>query len=339
MNDPWSLVFGLGSLERNQTFMQTIYEHVFGKVRPFASCHAATAVELADGGLLVAWFGGTEEGHPDTAIWGARRNGSGWSAPVRLAKVADVAHWNPVLFRAPTGTIQLFFKVGLHPTVWHTWATDSADDGATWSDLAELVPGDVGGRGPVKNRPIVLSDGAWLAPASRETSERWSAFVDRSDDSGKTWSASDQLLTHPSITGLGVIQPALWESRPGHVHMLTRSTGGWIGRSDSHDGGRTWAPITPTSLPNNNSGIDLARLADGRLVLACNPVKGNWAARTPLALLISDDNGLTWQRLRDLEMGAGEYSYPTVIPYGDGVAVVYTWQRERIACWLGPLDH
>jgi predicted neuraminidase len=117
--------------------------------------------------------------------------------------------------------------------------------------------------------------------------------------------------------------------------MLARSSGGWICRSDSHDGGRTWAPLHPTDLPNNNSGLDVAQLEDGRLVLACNPVMGNWAARTPLSLFVSGDNGQRWVRWVALETGAGEYSYPSIIPAGDGIAVVYTWRRERIACWSG----
>jgi predicted neuraminidase len=117
--------------------------------------------------------------------------------------------------------------------------------------------------------------------------------------------------------------------------MLMRSTAGWICRSDSHDGGRSWTPAVPTGLPNNNSGIDLARLRDGTLVLAYNPVAGNWAARTPLSLAISRDDGATWRRWRDLEAGPGEYSYPAIVADGDAVTVSYTWRRERIAFWAG----
>ncbi len=317
--------------------MNETHEHLFDDRRPFASCHAATVAALPDGRLVAAWFGGTQEGHPDTAIWGATRTAAGWSPPRRLAKVADVAHWNPVLLQAPDGALHLWWKVGDSPRTWATWTMVSADGGERWSAPRELVPGDVGGRGPVKNRPLVLGDGTWLAPASRETSERWEVFVDRSEDGGRTWAAGAPLPVDQAVTGLGVIQPALWESRPGHVHMLTRSTCGRVCRSDSTDGGRSWSPLAPTELPNNNSGLDLARLPDGRLVLACNPVAGNWAARTPLSLLLSEDNGATWRRWRDLEDGPGEYSYPSVIPVPGGVAVVYTWRRERIACWAGPL--
>ena len=77
----------------------------------------------------------------------------------------------------------------------------------------ELVSGDKGGRGPVRNKPIILSDGTWLAPSSNELKGVWNAFVDLSDDQGKTWSALPFLsVNRDSIKEEGVIQPALWES-------------------------------------------------------------------------------------------------------------------------------
>jgi len=317
-------------------------EHIFADERPFRECHAATLVELPDGRFLVAWFGGTHEKHPDVGIWGATRSAGEWTPPRLLAKIRESPHWNPVLFLSPEGQVHLFFKVGDEIPIWETWRIISADGGETWSEPAELVPGDRGGRGPVKNKPILLSDGAWLAPASlekkvvREDGARygvWDAFTDRSDDAGCTWQASPLVpLDHAGFAGAGVIQPTLWESG-GSVHMLLRSTMGRICRSDSVDGGRTWAPVYPTDLPNNNSGLDLARLPDGRLVLVYNPVPGDWAARTPLSVAVSSDDGATWRRVVDLETAPGEYSYPAVIPTRTGVAVAYTWRREHMCFW------
>ncbi len=309
-------------------------EHIFADDRPHAQCHASTLCRLPSGDFVAAWFGGTEEGNPDVAIWGATRSAAGWSAPRRLAKVDDRPHWNPVLFTAPDGRVHLFFKTGVKVALWETWRQVSADGGNTWSDPQPLVPGDVGGRGPVKNKPIVLADGAWLAPASVEPNKVWDAFTDRSADGGQTWAASPLApIDHTTFQGRGVIQPTLWESAPGRVHMLLRSTCACICRSDSADGGRTWGPVTCTDLPNNNSGLDLAQLADGRLVLVYNPVAGDWAARTPLSVAVSADNGATWQRRFDLETEPGEYSYPSIIAVPGGVAGVYTWRRERIAFW------
>lgn len=321
----------------------------------FNNCHASTLVALPTGDLLAAYFAGLREGEGDTAIWLSRRTGGLWRPPVRAFAQPGLAHWNPVL-HADGARVTLFYKVG--PTVheWITRCATSADGGATWDAPRPLVPGDRSPRGPVKNKLLVLANGAWLAPASVETAQLWDAFVDCSTDGGKTWRRVDVPLEHrddaprdrPGVwRGLsenalwetdldrvfrwdGVIQPTLWESAPGHVHMLLRSTRGCVYRSDSRDGGSRWCAAYATELPNNNSGLDLVHVGDGRLVLACNPVAGNWSRRTPMSLMGSTDNGETWSRLLDLETAEGEFSYPAIIAAGGGLHVTYTWNRKNI---------
>jgi predicted neuraminidase len=232
----------------------------------------------------------------------------------------------------------LFFKVGKTIDHWETWYKISSDEGETWTEAKELVLGDKGGRGPVRNKPIVLSNGTWLAPSSNEKKGVWNAFVDRSEDQGKTWTASPFIdVNRDSIAGEGVIQPALWESLKGNVHMLLRSSAGVICRSDSKDFGRTWSPVYKTNLPNPNSGIDLVKLDDGTLVLAYNRDSKNWGSRSPISLAVSNDNGKTWPTSIDVESGSpdDEFSYPSIIHIGDTVALTYTWKRQRVAFWLG----
>ena len=318
-----------------------LHEHAFTDDRPFASCHASTLVELSSGKTLVAYFAGTHEKNPDVGIWLSRRTPAGWEPPRKVADFGGIAHWNPALFQAPDGRLWLFYKVGHVIPEWQTHVVTSADEGRTWTDPRELVPGDVGGRGPVKNKPILLSDGTWLAGASHEGEAGWRVFADRSEDEGATWQRTEYLpLRDGGEPKRGAIQPTLWESGPGLVHMLTRSNFGQILRADSSDGGRTWCPLYPSGLPNNSSGLDLAKLADGSLVLACTPLwrgEGNPQPRTPLVLLTSTDNGATWSQSVVLEDEPGEYSYPAVIAVEGGVAVSYTWRRERVAYWRGTL--
>lgn len=247
------------------------------------------------------------------------------------------------------GELILFYKVGRLLKDWYTLFKVSQDQGRTWSEPVELVAGDRGGRGPVRNKLIVLADGTWLAPGSTEDGI-WQAFVDRSEDQGGHWTKSggiripdidyssiqavtdsDIPVSEQSFAGRGVIQPALWESEPGKVHMLLRSTEGFIYRSDSADGGRTWCDAYPTSLPNNNSGIDLVKLDNGMLVLVCNPVGVNWGPRTPLVFMVSKDNGRSWSCEFILEDEEGEFSYPAMIAQGNHLYLTYTWKRESIA--------
>ena len=326
-------------------------DFVFGDNRPFASCHASTHVHMGNGEVLVAWFGGTKEGAPDVAIWISRRGQGGqWTAPEIAADEPRIPHWNPVLFRAGDGRIVLYYKTGHKIATWSTKLIESLDEASTWSVPRELVSGDRGGRGPVKNKPILLNSGRILAPASSEGDD-WNGFVDYSDDDGRSWHQSETVplnrykeapgeaplersdipVTPQSFTGKGVIQPTLWEMESGAVGMLLRSTTGWIMRSASVDGGATWSTGKPTELPNNNSGIDLAKSESGTIALAYNPVGENWGPRTPLQVVLSHDDGTTWTDKLVLEDAPGEYSYPAVVSSGSGFSATYTWKRERIA--------
>ena len=220
-------------------------------------CHASTLVKLKNGGLMCCWFSGSHEGEADVAIYGARRvDDTGWSAPMKLADGA-AANWNPVLFYREDGTLLLFYKQGQQIASWRTLVMQSADDGVSWSEPAELVPGDVsGGRGPVRNKPIRLTSGRVLAGASTEHGI-WQAFADISDDDGRTWrksspvaianlryeagektAESDIAVSAQSFYGRGVIQPSLWQSADGGVHMLLRSSEGFVYRADSEEIGR-----------------------------------------------------------------------------------------------------
>lgn len=330
-------------------------EFLFEPGRYFASCHAATVVETLEGDLLCAWFAGTHEGHADVAIWFSRRHNGVWCEPYIVADIPGVPLWNPVLFRDAQGTIWLFYKAAPSIPAWTGFYLRSRDGGHTWGPPVMLPAGLLG---PSKNKPITLSNGEILSPTSCETWRSWAAWVEICPDGGETWQRFGPLAAPwewmeggaPSDAGTtsavwdatqnalrlpqgthGVIQPTAWEWAPGRVRMLLRATAtiGAVCLADSTDYGRTWSPLRRTAIPNPNSGLDAVRLTDGRIVLACNPTR---EGRTPLALLVSGDNGETWPTRLDLETAPGEYPYPSIIQGGDGrIHCVYTYRRERIA--------
>lgn len=312
---------------------------------PTPNGHASTLALLGDD-ILLGWFGGTREADPDVDIYAARRVDGIWQKPYPLAAQEGLQHWNPV-FYTDGDRVELFYKVGHPIPAWYTRRMRSLDGGRTWSKPVEMVPGDIGGRGPVRNKPIRLASGRVLAPASIETRETWDAFIDISDDGGYTFRRTEFVplwrkgqpkpegcANEPfEVADKGVIQPTLWQSDDGHVHMLLRSTEGFILRSDSEDEGETWCCAYSTGLANNNSGIDLIKMEDGRICLVMNPVSGNWKARSPITLCVSLDGGESFQELMHLERNPGEYSYPAILSRGNTLYISYTWNRLKMAFW------
>lgn len=303
---------------------------------PFLECHASTLVELPDGDLVAAWFGGKREGDPSVAIWGARRTRGAWTRPEVWAQEPGVPCWNPVLFRDRHDRIWLFYKYGPSPRTWHGACRTSAD-GNHWSAATYFRDGppNVEILGPIKNKPILLSNGDVLAGSSVETPTSWQCWVEISSDDCRTWRKYGPISAAGGAPGratgpYGIIQPTVWEIAAGRLKVLTRSTGqiGAICAASSEDGGRTWTPAHPTSLPNPNSGIDAVKMKDGTLALVYNHTR---SGRTPLNIAFSQDDGSTWSAPYGLEDEPGEYSYPAIIQTHDGLLhITYTWRRRRI---------
>jgi predicted neuraminidase len=301
---------------------------------PTRSCHASTIAETQDGGFIVAWFGGTAEGDKDVGIWTSRRENGSWTTPVEVAtgEQPDGTRWpcwNPVLFRKPDGSLLLFYKVGRSPSGWWGLVRASVDGGRTWSEAVRLsregtaIKG--GPVGPIKNKPVQLSDGSVLAPSSTEDNG-WRAHFERSTDGGTTWNVIGPVNDGHAI---GAIQPSILDLGEGRLLAMGRTKNSKrVFRIESVDGGRTWGEMTLAELPNPNSGTDAVTLADGRHLLIYNHSE---TARSPLAIAVSRD-GEAWTPAVTLETEPGEFSYPAIIQAADGtVHVTYTWKRRKIA--------
>ena len=298
----------------------------------FPSCHAATIAETP-AGLVVAFFGGSYERNPDVCIYLSRKENEKWTPPVEVANgsLNDTLRyptWNPVLFQVPGGELMLFYKVGRNPATWQGMLIRSKDNGKTWSKPDSLPKGYVG---PVKNKPLLLSDGRLICPSSSE-GNGWKIHLEWTRDLGKTWSRGGPLNDGYIFSA---IQPCILKHGNNRLQLLCRSRNRMILTSWSADNGKTWSLLKESGLPNNNSGIDAVSLDDGSQLLVYNHVKtpanSMKGYRTPLNVAVSRD-GKEWYAaliLEDSEIG--QYSYPSVIQSADGlVHVVYTWRREKI---------
>ena len=302
-------------------------------------CHAANLSVLPDGNLGCVWFGGTQEGVADISIWFSRLEDRRWTAPVQLSDDTTRSEQNPILFPAPDGRLWLIHtaQVSGHQDTALVRQRVSADAGRSWSEPGALFERT----GAFVRQPVVvLPGGTWLVPVfhCRTTpGARWSGDHDDSAvmisaDQGRTWAE------HPVPGSTGRVHMNVLPARDGRS-LLAFYRSRWadhVYRSVSRDGGRSWSVPRATVLPNNNSSIQVTRLASGRLAIVFNassavdaterrtslydeidadapydapPAGGRsafWGApRAPMTIALSDDEGLTWPAQRDIETGDG----------------------------------
>lgn len=298
----------------------------------FPSCHASTICETADGSMLAAFFGGSYEGAADVAIWTSRliKGSKYWTPPKKVAtgidsQGAQVACWNPVLYRVPgpNDQVMLFYKSGARIPDWVGHVLHSKDGGRTWQ-INHLPKGQLGA---IKNKPLKVGRKI-IAPSSIEPD--WQPRFEISTNNGRTW---NQVLV-PRDTTIIAIQPALLQLPNDTILALCRTKNGFLAQTYSTDGGSKWSPMTLTDIPNNNSGIDAITLSNGLHVMVytpCGLVAGTeFGPRTPLVLGISRD-GHHWTPILTLENQPGEYSYPSIVQSQDGTLhIVYTFHRTHI---------
>ena len=158
----------------------------------------------------------------------------------------------------------------------------------------------------------------------------WSAYKEKN---AEKWS-EPRIVGNADDETVPCWNPVLFQPTDGPT-MLFYKQGREIARWQgvllvSHDGGRTWSKLTPTSLPNPCSGTDAVTLRDGRQLLVYNHTTTLTGGRNILNVAASDD-GIVWRAVGVLENAKGEYSYPAVIQGKDGtIHITYTWRRKKI---------
>lgn len=326
------------------------------------TAHGPGLLETPEGTLLCCWFAGTFEGDTDVNIVVSRleKGADVWGEPVMVSTDNEFSNQNPSLFLAPTGEIWCMYtsQRGREPGKDNMQYTSvvkkqvSIDDGKTWGEPEVVLPEE----GTFARQPVqVLSNGRWIyglwlcSDSVNGLAGDPSAFA-ISDDGGANW----RYVSIPNSSGR--VHPSLVELESGHLVAFMRSReADWIYRSESYDFGDTWSEPVPTPLPNNNSGIAAVKLASGRVALACNhnsaPTTygktGAWPAlRNPVSIALSEDGGITFPLIRNVERGEGyvgeenkfnnrQYEYPCIIQATDGaIHLAYAYQTRRGVKWV-----
>jgi predicted neuraminidase len=301
----------------------------------YPSIHGSSVVELDNGELLITWFAGSRERAPDTQIYSMRYStSSNTYAPanvvVRRNEKAEGAFWadktvgNTILYQDDDKILWLFYNAVMVRSGWSgaliNYVT-SHDNGRNWSPPKRFatVIGNL-----VKNPPLRLSSNSFLVPCYTEFLSHKSYVCKVTHENGKIVAKS----CDAQVPAEGLIQPALVRTKSADIVMTLRDRSKQgVHLSRSLDGGETWSNPAQVGLPNPDSAIATITLDDGRILLAYNHSSEK---RTPLSLAVSEDNGRSFMRMRDVEDGSGEFSYPSLLQSRDAlIHLIYTYKRGQ----------
>lgn len=290
-----------------------------------------------NGQIWVAWYAGktpAEDHNNYVVIAASRDHGATWTERLIVDPDGDgpVRAFDPELWIDPTGRLWSFWAQSISHggTVAGVWAmTNDEPDrkNAGWSAPRRLTDG------VMMCKPIVLSSGEWVLPAStwRETDD--SARIVVSTDRGQTWSLRGACHVPKDMRSYD--EHMVVEKADGTLWMLVRTCQG-IGESLSTDGGWTWGALNASSIHHPSSRFFIYRLHSGNLLLVKHGPMHEKTGRSHLTGYVSTDDGKSWSEGLLLDAREG-ISYPDGQQSNNGtIYIVYdrsrTGDREILMC-------
>lgn len=240
---------------------------------PFPSCHSASIVELNNGDLVAAYFGGTREKNPDCNIWVSRKpkGAKEWLKPYKAADGIYTQYTKSAfsekdlqLFAQRDEIIERLLKEVPNPTL---------DDRAKMYRPAMLELGGVKSAGPA----VPMGDGLTYPIESMKPAPNTGKLLVRED-----WRKP-------------CYNPVLFQIPGGDLVLYYKIGYGvkdWTGfQVRSKNGGKTWSK--PEVLPEGFLGPikNKPEYIDGRIICPSSTEDNGWTFHFE----ISDDHGKTWK--------------------------------------------
>jgi len=301
---------------------------------------SATAVELSDGSLLLVWMefvGGPLAGNDEapnrlSALY-SRDGGHTWGEKRTVVEpsAGERNVYNPSLVRLGDGSILLCYHAyneleWMKPMRSSGFAIAISADGRIWGQPRRIW--DHLPYGPANNNLVRLRSGRLIRGV--ESAPVWGQPVMAgaliSDDEGRSWRTSVNWVHLPLR---GVMESHIAELRSGALVMALRTDLGAVFLSRSRDRGTTWSKPQTSGLGAPESMPVLVTLpSTGDLALIWNhgqydPDYNHFGKRTPLTCAVSQDGGVTWGHVRDIETDPGvEFSNPSCNFFSGGKAII-----------------
>ena len=234
-----------------------------------------------------------------------------------------VRAFDPEVWLAPDGQLFVFWTQadGHDGAIAGVWCVTTATPEAAqpkWTAPRRLTDG------VMMCKPLVLSTGEWVLPASTWRTTDRSARMIVSIDQGKTWSLRG--ACHVPVAARQFDEHMFIERRDGSLWLLVRTKYG-IGESVSTDRGQTWPELAPSTLPHPSARFFVRRLNSGHLLLVKHGPMDKPTGRSHLTAFVSTDDGRTWGGGLLLDERNG-VSYPDGQQSADGlIQIIYDFSR------------
>jgi hypothetical protein len=281
------------------------------------------------GRLWAIWYGGVGKGedhHNYVIVVTSGDDGKTWSDEALVIDPdgdGPVRAFDPELWVDPHGRLWAFWAqaIGHDGTIGGVWCvtTDNPDDAKpTWSAPRRLTDG------VMMCKPLVLSTGEWVLPASTWRKTDNSARMVVSTDEGKTWKVRGAAHVPQKLRNFD--EHNIIERKDGTLWMLVRLAGGGIGESVSTDRGKTWTEVKRGDIPHVTARFFARRLASGNLLLVKHADKAK--GRSRLTAYLSKNDGKSWTGGLLLDERS-TVSYPDGVQADDGrIYIIYDRNRS-----------
>ncbi|MGI6609888.1 MAG: sialidase family protein [Limnochordia bacterium] len=234
--------------------------------------------------------------------------GHSWSQPWLIYDDPSLDDRNSALMCAADGRIVHVWNKYWQAQDFGVFLATSSDEGRAWTS-----PVRIGENALLRTRSSPLeahtSDGRveWLVPMYDCISTAKAAYLGIFHPEDGT---SEVLPVTPVGQRNVSDEWALTQAADGRLVALIRSnTDPFLWQTESYDGGRSWQPPRPSSIPSQSTPPDIIRLHDGRLL-----VTFSFRERRNERQVVSEDHGASWQVVSSIDVFdaslSGDRSYP-----------------------------
>jgi len=288
------------------------------------------SLAISNGGRMWAvWYAGItpdEDENNYVVVSSSPDGGDAWEEILIIDPdgAGPVRAFDPEIWIDPDGKLWVFWaqSMGHDGSIAGVWSvtTDNPNiEDPIWSKPRRLTDG------VMMCKPMVLSSGEWVLPASTWRFTDNSAKIIISKDKGRSWHERGAVNVPKEDRAFD--EQIIIERKDGSLWMLLRTKYG-IGESVSRDRGKSWSPLVSSKIMHPSARFFIRKLKSGNILLVKHGPIDIKTKRSHLMAFISMDDGHSWSHGLLLDQ-RNNVSYPDGQQVADGtIHIVYDYNRR-----------